>query len=64
MDDPALEVTIQTQVLDLLLELIQQFGMAMLFIAHDLGIICKVAYDLCVMQSSQIVEEGPVKTHS
>ena len=59
-----LEVTIQTQVLDLLLELIQQFGMAMLFITHDLGVICKVAYDLCVMQSGQIVEYGPVKKQS
>ena len=33
----------------------------MLFITHNLGVICKVADDLCVMQSGQIVEEGPVK---
>ena len=41
--------------------MIQRFGMAMLFITHVLGVICKVADDLCVMQSGQIVEEGPVK---
>ena len=62
-DEPttALDVTIQAQVLDLLLELRQRFGMAMLFITHDLGVIGKVADALCVMQSGQIVEEGPVK---
>jgi ABC-type microcin C transport system duplicated ATPase subunit YejF len=62
-DEPttALDVTIQAQVLDLLLELRQRFGMAMLFITHDLGVIGKVADDLCVMQSGQIVEEGPVQ---
>jgi ABC-type dipeptide/oligopeptide/nickel transport system ATPase component len=57
----ALDVTIQAQVLDLLLELRQRFGMSMLFITHDLGVIGKVADYLCVMQSGQIVEEGPVK---
>ncbi len=62
-DEPttALDVTIQAQVLDLLLELRQRFGMAMLFITHDLGVIGKVADDLCVMQSGQIIEEGPVQ---
>ena len=62
-DEPttALDVTIQAQVLDLLLELRQRFGMAMLFITHDLGVIGKVADALCVMQSGQIVEEGPAK---
>ena len=62
-DEPttALDVTIQAQILDLLLELRQRFGMAMLFITHDLGVIGKVADALCVMQSGQIVEEGPVK---
>ena len=62
-DEPttALDVTIQAQVLDLLLELRRRFGMAMLFITHDLGVIGKVVDALCVMQSGQIVEEGPVK---
>ena len=62
-DEPTttLDVTIEAQVLDLLLELRQRFGMAMLFITHDLGVIGKVADDLCVMQSGQILEEGPAK---
>ena len=33
----------------------------MLFITHDLGVIFKMAYDLCVMQSGEIVWHGPVK---
>ncbi len=47
-----------------MLELRQRFGMAMLFITHDLGVIGKVADDLYVMQSGHIVEERPVKKHS
>ena len=62
-DEPttALDVTIQAQILELLLDLRQRFQMAMLFITHDLGVIGKVADHLCVMQSGEIVEAGPVR---
>ncbi len=62
-DEPttALDVTIQAQVLELLLELREQTGMAMLFITHDLGVISKVADKVMVMQKGRVVESGSVK---
>jgi ABC-type microcin C transport system duplicated ATPase subunit YejF len=62
-DEPttALDVTIQAQVLELLLELREQTGMAMLFITHDLGVISKVADKVMVMQKGRVVESGDVK---
>ncbi len=61
-DEPttAVDVTIQAQLLKLLRELQERLGMAMLFITHDLGIVRKVAHDVCVMQQGRIVEAGPV----
>ncbi|MAF10628.1 microcin ABC transporter ATP-binding protein [Candidatus Poribacteria bacterium] len=62
-DEPttALDVTIQAQILDLLADLRRQFGMAMLFITHDLGVVRKVADRVCVMKDGKIVEEGAVE---
>ena len=62
-DEPttALDVTIQAQILKLLKDLQERFGMAMLFITHDLGIVGKVSDRLCVMQNGEIVETGPTQ---
>ncbi|MFZ5781900.1 MAG: ABC transporter ATP-binding protein [Pseudomonadota bacterium] len=61
-DEPttALDVTIQAQILKLLKTLQARYGMALLFITHDLGIVRKMADRVCVMTQGRIVEEGPV----
>jgi microcin C transport system ATP-binding protein len=61
-DEPttALDVTIQAQILALLKALQAKYGMALLFITHDLGIVRKVADRVCVMTQGEIVEQGPV----
>ncbi|MEM7398770.1 MAG: ABC transporter ATP-binding protein [Pseudomonadota bacterium] len=62
-DEPttALDVTIQAQILELLLQLKAEFNMAMLLITHDLGIVRKMADHVCVMHHGKIVERGPTK---
>jgi microcin C transport system ATP-binding protein len=62
-DEPttALDVTIQAQILDLLLKLKSEFNMAMLLITHDLGIVRKMADRVCVMTNGEIVERGPTR---
>jgi peptide/nickel transport system ATP-binding protein len=57
-DEPttALDVTVQKQILDLLLELQREHGMAMLLITHDLGIVSQVAHRIALMYAGQIVE--------
>ena len=61
-DEPttALDVTIQAQILKLLKTLQARYGMALLFITHDLGIVRKMADRVCVMTRGRIVEQGPV----
>ncbi len=61
-DEPttALDVTIQAQILKLLKNLQARYGMALLFITHDLGIVRKMADRVCVMTKGEIVEQGPV----
>ena len=61
-DEPttALDVTIQAQVLDLM-KVVSEFGMAILFITHDLGVIAQTADRVAVMQLGRIVETGPVR---
>ncbi len=61
-DEPttALDVTIQKQILELLLSLQRKHGMAILFITHDLGIVRKMADRVCVMRAGEVVETGTV----
>ncbi len=63
-DEPttALDVTVQAQILKLLKDLQKEFGMALLLITHDLGIVRNMADQVCVMQHGLIVEQGDAKT--
>ena len=62
-DEPttALDVTVQAQILKLLKELQAEFGMALLLITHDLGIVRKMADNVVVMQHGKAVESGDAK---
>jgi peptide/nickel transport system ATP-binding protein len=59
-DEPttALDVTIQKQILDLLADLQKKYGMSILFITHDLGVIADIADEVVVMYRGDIVEKG------
>ena len=61
-DEPttALDVTIQAQILDLLAELKERLGMAVLLITHAMGVVAEVAQRVVVMYAGQVVEEAPV----
>ena len=62
-DEPttALDVTIQAQILDLMQDLQDRLGMAMIFITHDLGVVAQIARRVVVMYAGQVVETGPVE---
>ncbi len=62
-DEPttALDVTVQAQIIALLKDIQSRLGMSLLFITHDLGIVRKIAQQVCVMKDGKIVEHGAVE---
>jgi peptide/nickel transport system ATP-binding protein/oligopeptide transport system ATP-binding protein len=63
-DEPttALDVTIQAQIIDLMLQLKEELGMAIVLITHDLGIIAETVKRVIVMYAGIIVEQAPTRT--
>jgi len=61
-DEPttALDVTIQAQILELLRSLQEEFGMAIIFISHNLGVIAEISHDVLVIYSGRVMEHAPV----
>ena len=61
-DEPttALDVTIQAQILELLAELKERFGMAVMLIIHAMGVVAETAQRVAVMYAGKVVEEAPV----
>jgi peptide/nickel transport system ATP-binding protein/oligopeptide transport system ATP-binding protein len=63
-DEPttALDVTIQAQILDLLMDLRDEYGMAIIIITHNMGVIAETADRVMVMYAGRVIEEAPVAT--
>ena len=61
-DEPttALDVTIQAQIMDLILELREELGMSVLLITHDMGLVAQMADRVLVMYAGQMIEQAPV----
>lgn len=59
-DEPttALDVTIQQQIVTLLMQLQKRLGMAILFISHDLNLVRQISDDICIMRAGRIIEHG------
>jgi peptide/nickel transport system ATP-binding protein len=63
-DEPttALDVTIQAQILELMKELQKEYGMAIILITHDMGVVAEMSDKVAVMYAGKVVEYGDVKT--
>jgi peptide/nickel transport system ATP-binding protein len=63
-DEPttALDVTIQAEILELLLSLVQDDGMSLVFITHDLAVLSQIATHGIVLEDGRVIESGPVAT--
>jgi peptide/nickel transport system ATP-binding protein len=63
-DEPttALDVTTQHQILGLLRELVGEFGVSLMFVTHDFGVVAELCDDLCVIYAGQTVEQGTVES--
>ncbi|MFJ6679972.1 ABC transporter ATP-binding protein [Microbacterium sp. NPDC091382] len=63
-DEPttALDVTIQAEILDLLQHLVDEAGMSLVFITHDLAVLSQIATDAVVLEAGRVVEAGPLRT--
>ena len=63
-DEPttALDVTVQSEIIDLLRDLTDRRAMALVFISHDIGVISRVADSALVMQNGRVVESGSIDT--
>jgi peptide/nickel transport system ATP-binding protein/oligopeptide transport system ATP-binding protein len=63
-DEPttALDVTIQAQILDLIMDLRDEFGMAIIIITHNMGVIAETADRVVVMYAGRVIEQAPVAT--
>ena len=61
-DEPvsALDVTIQAQVLDLMMKLKEEMGLSILFISHDLRVVYKMCNRVIIMKEGQLIEKGKV----
>lgn len=58
--DHRLDVTIQAQILDLLMSLKDEYGLSMLFITHDFGVVAQIADKMAVMYAGRLLETGDV----
>ena len=63
-DEPttALDVTIQAQIIELMIELKNKLGMAIIMITHDLGVVANICDRIAVMYAGKIIESGHLQT--